>query len=586
MELRERGRGPAMICLLKRIAVPPFSGEHRAMRCGIFFPAELLVWLTAAALPAQGSDPAMTALEKFRTDKERELSDLVEPPPKEPEAWPDGAEVFLVQGYLNYDCVRIFRKDGKPLVERVRMTRTWFYSPKESYTAEQWTVTEDQLRETWNRARRIRTTELKMRPRPVSPMSSSSFQSSSHEASVLVRIVDAAGDPHFLNAERGRFWKGGVQKVEAIQTRALYEVFETLIPKEEAGAPFALTEWEPFLVRLLGENLPHLTAQPWRDRGRALLVEVALQLLGQAGGRGALERVREASRVDPFRDDSVRAETKILLRDRFDAGETARLIHETGRRQNAEVDFVRWLRELYFERDADGYRALLVDDLRKAGSSPEILRESIADLTRRYPEQQASLLEGVLEHPLSEVRVETALALLQKDPGHPGALATLDQVAGDPDASIPANDDWFSRFGRDRALDYLADERKPVPSSHRWTLERVERQLQLPWEDGRMVRRLIDQRSILAKSPPPTDAQIAAYRRTLNGPINKGIEIACEALVALDDRESAERIAELEAGRKSGPAWQEDPHAKYPWIDQYGIERLRKKLEKLKAAQP
>ncbi|HET6407846.1 MAG TPA: hypothetical protein VFG14_08185, partial [Chthoniobacteraceae bacterium] len=281
------------------------------MRCRIFMVSGAVALMFAGTSWAGDADPALAALEKLRTDKERELSELVAPSPKEPESWPAGIEVFLVEGYISYNCVRIFRKDGKPVVQRVKMTRSWFYSPKESYTAEQWGVTEDQLREVWNLAERIRTMGLKVQPRPLEAGGDSSFQrsfqSSSHEHSVLVRIQNPAGDARFLNAERGKSWSNGVQDLKAIQTRALYNVFEELIPKDHPGEAFPLAEWEPFLVGLLASYLPDLPDKPRSARDRLLLVEVSLQLLGQAGGLGALEVVRAAARVKDFRDESARA---------------------------------------------------------------------------------------------------------------------------------------------------------------------------------------------------------------------------------------------------------------------------------------
>jgi hypothetical protein len=40
-------------------------------------------------------------------------------------------------------------------------------------------------------------------------------------------------------------------------------------------------------------------------------------------------------------------------------------------------------------------------------------------------------------------------------------------------------------------------------------------------------------------------------------------------------------LDELEAGCNKRLSWQPDPEARYPWVDRYELERIRKTIEEL-----
>ena len=170
--------------------------------------------------------------------------------------------------------------------------------------------------------------------------------------------------------------------------------------------------------------------------------------------------------------------------------------------------------------------------------------------------------------------------MLEQDKNNEDALKALNRLVSDTKASIPADARWFAHFGRERALNYLASDRAPVPQEYRWDVARIETQLNQPWEDGRMINRLITMWSGLLNRYLPDDQQVAAYRRTLAGQINRGTVEACEALIKLQDKSSGNRIAEilqeLEANCNKEMVWKaKDSTAKYPWINKYDIERVR-----------
>lgn len=120
--------------------------------------------LEGAAESAQ--EAARSMLEGLRTEKDRALTTLVVPEGKEGAELPEGAEVYLIRGYINYTCVRIFVRDQKVIAQRVKMARSWFYSPKEDYSAKEWEIPPGDFARAWETVRLIREAAM---PRNVPP---------------------------------------------------------------------------------------------------------------------------------------------------------------------------------------------------------------------------------------------------------------------------------------------------------------------------------------------------------------------------------------------------------------------------------
>jgi len=543
---------------------------------------------------------AQRALEGLRKDDDRKLTTLMVPPGKEMAGLPEGAEVYLIRGYINYQCARIFIREGKAVAQVVKMSRTWFYSPKEDYSAEEWEIAEGDFAKAWEAIRLIQESDM---PRKQTPESTGAVRLSrimgSHDPTFYVRVWSNASAA-WEKAVRDITIIRGVQNFENMQTRAMVVVLENLIPKEGTGKPFALREWGPFLTQQLADCEILLQDSPFRlDKETTLLLETSLRLLGQMGYEPARtvilaveDKAMQAPPKAPWADEVLRetgyARQKIAIQAKFNPSEVGRMIHEHRRTLNPDRDFVQWLRDQYFAEDAEGYFALLAEDMRNPGTSEAILLESIADLQKRYPKSSGPSLEGVLGNASSEVAVQAALALLNADANHDDALKTLTRVAADAHASIPEEVHWSNHFGRERALDYLAAERSPVTPEYRWDAARIEQQLSLPREDGRMINRLISIWYGLTNKPMPDSQQIAAYRKALAEPYNMGTVNACSELIKLRDQASAKQIQEVMKELLSGcnrrMAWEEDPEAKYPWIRQSEIEQVERRLWDLLAS--
>ena len=79
---------------------------------------------------------------------------------------PPGAEVYLIRGYIDYQCTRLTWRDGKLRAERIRAGRTWFYNPKgESYEAQRFEIPAADFLRAWHAA----SLRLEAEAEPVQP---------------------------------------------------------------------------------------------------------------------------------------------------------------------------------------------------------------------------------------------------------------------------------------------------------------------------------------------------------------------------------------------------------------------------------
>ncbi|WP_237763875.1 hypothetical protein [Terrimicrobium sacchariphilum] len=566
----------------------------------------ICAFLFAMAQPARASksprELALRALEAQRTEDDRRLTTLTVPDPA-PGCLPNGAEIFVVSGYINYRCVRLFMQEGNALLQRITTTRSWFYSPEESYVTEEWELPPTEFAAVWEAARLIsQSTAVRKKPaRPKDPdgkfVSDRRMVSmSSHEPTYYVRVWSASRlwwDHGF----RGMSASDKVQDFEKVQTRAMTSLIETAFPEGTPGKPFALSAWGPFLAKQLEgsavalQGLPqHLTA------ANTITIDCSLRLLGQMGyepARPIIKAVAEDAEKSPsaaYWKESVLRECgyalrKIAIQERFDGEEVDRLIHSYGRRLNPDNDMVQWLRNQYFAKNPEAYFSILSRDLTAKNTPEVVLLESIKEVQDRYPSAGGPLLAGVLDHPSTEVSVHAAMALLKSSPDDAASLQALTRAASDPRATIPNDARSFSDFGREIALDYLSSRKNRIPPQYRWDSARIDQQLALPWEDGRMINRLISARVCLENKQFSDRDQITAYRKALAEPYTMGTAEACEELIKLDDRASADRIKEvlsaLRAGCNKGFRWEEDRDARYPWIGKADLTTIEESLPKI-----
>ena len=91
-------------------------------------PVKLLIFaVTAVALlkpivaETTSLDIAKSTVESLQKDDDRKLTTITFP--EMSAALPTSAEIYLIQGYICYDCIRIVWSDGKATAQRVKMTR-------------------------------------------------------------------------------------------------------------------------------------------------------------------------------------------------------------------------------------------------------------------------------------------------------------------------------------------------------------------------------------------------------------------------------------------------------------------------------
>ena len=451
------------------------------------FPASLFVLSVCACAAINfvnadttSLDIAKSTLESFRKDADRKLTTITFP--ENAVAIPTRAEIYLIQGYICFNCIRIVWCDGRAMAQRVKMTRTWFYSAKEGYTCEQFDISTGDFKKAWEAALLVRSAVMSVNtPKPRSPFSIG-HSSYSHEWTYFVKI-STDNDKHLLEwSVRGIKTNNDIQSFDDIQTRAISKIFSDLIPKESPNTPFELKSWGPFLTDLLTQGELVTTTSPARlDPKDELLIETSLRLLGQNGYAPALD-VINGLQVDAkqpalksdgldwqsrIRRETIYAKQKIEFQQQFDPEQATTIIHNFGRSILPDRDFVLWLREEFFKQKPGDYFALLSADIQNHQSSEDILRESISDLKTRYPDKATSLIPAVLNNTSSEVVSDAALALLEQDKNNEDALKALNRLVSDTKASIPADARWFAHFGRERALNYLASDRAPVPQEYR-----------------------------------------------------------------------------------------------------------------------
>jgi len=556
---------------------------------------------------------ATEALDSFRDEVHRERMDILWCTGEGSEApLPAAAEVYLIRGYIDYTCTRFVLRDGALRVQSVQVKRTWFYNPKgERYLAEEFQLPAAAFSRAWRAAGLLIGAKAVPLRQPARPeidesgafMVSASYsrRSSSHEPHVWVRLRGNPNlSPEYEGHVRGEKRRDGIQDFDELRTRAVFRVFSDMLPQGRdapRGTPFPLTEWAPFLteeVRAWTGRIPDDLTQEDLGAGDDLPLETSLRILGETGHEPALpvvnalqDRLTDATEKKTYKAWCIRREagyarTKIRLLTRWDAAEAVRLIHGNPRHWHADNDLAKWMRARLFERDPEAYFSQLVADTAEQAHDAALLRDTVAELAARYPGRALAEIRGLLDHASPEVAADAAFVLLRSRPDDAAALTVLDRLAGDTAVKIPSHDDWFQKFARVRALDYMRSE--GAPESVRWSSQRVRRQLAQPGEDGRMVHCLLSALDILG-DPAGDEEKAGAYRRVLSGPRNKGVLVACEELIELEDRASAPAIRraldEIAADCNKGFSWKPDPQALYPWTDKYDLERIRESLGKL-----
>jgi hypothetical protein len=332
------------------------------------------------------------------------------------------------------------------------------------------------------------------------------------------------------------------------------------VPKD-GGAAVPASVWAP-LLNVTMEEFPRQVDFDYGGTDR-LLIAVVLRVIGDAGDRRSLtlvterlERLTNRKSADFVVAQTVQqalaARTRLESRLDWDTERAETLLLENERERRIDKDLVAWVRGYYADQDHQGYLRLLVRHAQRPDASATLLSETLGELERRYGEAGAAALTDLLRNDAPKVRVEAALALLRL--GHADvALPALRRVAGDVTIRKPT---WLLRrdWPRSVAIAQLIE-------SGDWDVARMRSQLMTPGEDGIVIERL--DTALQEHDAPLTDVERReTYRRVLDGPRDGGMLVAMEALVALDDRPSYERmlaiVAEMSAPADS-PAGERDP---------------------------
>jgi hypothetical protein len=464
------------------------------MRIGRNF---LVVLLEAAILSAAcsfttraGEEPAAprrmaeAAMEAERDQRHREKMRIVWP--KDIPDCPDGSEVYLIDGYIDYRCRRL-TWDGKEVrIHTAECKRTWFYNAKgESFEATTSALDPEVFKDAWKAA-------MLLIAASVEPAKAEredahklgdlrlSYSSSSHQRSKWVRMTDAAS-VRYLHSVRGRRSSNGIADFEEMRNRAIFGLFEKLIEKKQSQ-PEPLATWASFLAADIARAANGIGPIPAAEQ--RLLLEPAFRILGETGHEAAAETIRaigeklKAGGEDywamSLREEAGYALKKIQLIARWDPAVARRLIRSNPHALYAQNDLSDWVRRRYFIQAPEAYHAQVLADIRECPDDVGLLRESIRELSEVFTGMSTDVIRTLMAHDDPEVAVDAAFAVLKAAPGDKDAAVLLDRLVSDPRAPINDSSDWFSKFARSRALDFVMSPQAPAGSP--WDAARIRNQ--------------------------------------------------------------------------------------------------------------
>lgn len=592
------------------------------------FQVVLILFMTAiiCEIPVRGGeappplqadlDPltlAQRELDRLRDDTHKREMKIRWPETKKPtsqallESIPDSAEAYLINGYINYTCTRLRWKKETVVADCIESKRSWFYNPKgESFPTYRFTIAPADFARAWVAAQLlIGASAVPLHPKTDDPSIGDSccYSSSSHEHYLFIQLTHPAVTL-FRNVCRGMGRnENNIQDFETLKTQAIHSLFDALCSSARNSLekqPFQLAEWDGFLTTEIKRTTENVSVEKMAESDR-LFLETALRIVGQSGCVAAESEIASL-RKKLETDDSLAhywarciceeaefALIKIEMQNRWNPQRAIEWIHGNPRRIHAQNDLSQWMRNFYFSRDTKGYHELLLGDL-KSNADHLLLRETLFELHTHFRGQDIDCISTVLSHNDPDVATDACYILLDQSrnsrPDIKPAIVVLDRLAGNSDTPIAPHSRWHDQFGRRKALEYMTA--IATDPSIRWSADRVRKQLEQV-EDGRIIDCLLTALDML-QSPASKKEEVAAYRRALLRPYSFGTLTACEELAKRNDVESAPIIRkilqELQAGCNAGLSWQNDPKAKFSWVDKYELEEIAKQWEKLETQKP
>ena len=556
--------------------------------------------LVVALVPiARADDPPGLALakqvvEELRGDAHRQKMRIVWPEHIE-ETPPEGAEVVLITGYIDYTLTRLVWHAGK--VEARTVTTTPFWSIQEkgwSFSAREFDVEPGEFAKAWSAARHVvGGHEERVAPKPATgPESCAGYGGrAAADASreyVRMRLADN-GAPLHVSDHLGSSRDGeGLPPWDEIRDRVCFRLFEPFIGKRKTRG-IDLASLAGFVLDEIRRATAH-TARglDWFD---ALPLTVALRVAGEAGGVSALDAVDQldaalssrprddwdAQEMRERLDDEIEiSRTKVGLRVRWDSAIAERLLRDDPQRRNWQRDLEGWIRPRFREHDPAGYLALAVKSFRVGAIDGESdVLATLAAIRKAHGSLPTEAARRLLTESSAPIRVEAARTLLAFAPADADATSVLLAVIDDPNVPI-ARTVPEVRWCRVDALNAAVESRILVSKDLR---------KRLVWRPDHafFIRALLDALTRLGE-PATRDEELAAWRRVLEGPLDFEVRTAVRELIALKDTTSRGRIvAALDRLEQEA---QKSAAARTVAIDADVVEALRRDLDARIPAEP
>jgi hypothetical protein len=560
----------------------------RRVKTGASLAAAIVAIAVLAPAARAGDSPGLAlakkAVEETRGDEHREKMRIVWPEIGD-ETPPEGAEVTLISGYIDYQLTRLVWRGGKVDVTSVATARTWFYNKEgESYRASIFDVDAAVFAATWAAARHVLAAhDERIEPEPREHGDDSgSYGSGSHESRqwIRLRLAGAKSAFHVSDSPRMRWNWERVHEWAGIQDGAVFLLFEPLVASRVARTELPLASCLPPVLDEIHRASVRMDLSHRGEHG--LLLEVCLRVAGETGNSETLDAVEaldtalseqrgDAYVADDLREEAGIARTKLRLTARWDSAEAARVIRENPHQKHWQEDLAKWVRRRFREKDLDGYTTLLIRDTARKGADPEDVKTALAELRGLRPEDRAAALARLLSDADPDVRVVAACAALDTHPADAKASATLLTIADDRAIAAPAYGIHVA-WCRIDALEAAAKRGLLGPDELRARLRDPRP------EHGYMVEALIE--ALRKTSEPASDDEArAAWRRVVDGAVELGVRHGVIALFNLHDVAFADRIAaaidRMEAAMKASAPGSDD-------LDAAFLERLRQGLAELR----
>jgi len=554
-------------------------GYDAAVR-GTTSAAVALVALAVLSSSARADDPPGLALakrvvEQQRGDEHKAKMRIVWPETIEATP-PEGAEVVLIDGYIDYEMTRLVWRGVKVEAGSVSTARSWFYNPKgESYVARTFDVDPKAFAAAWAAA--LYVAGAKDEPiDPATKLREDGIGGGSHAPQLWTRLRVADNPAPLFFADARSSWGAW----NCIRDVAIHECFVPFVPDDEVGPKKGVASepstWRAAITDEIRRGAERLDLS--YEGEHRLLLEVCLRVGGEVGDAvtlaaiGVLDRT---IRLDKHADDAARgridteigiARTKLGLALGWDSTKAADLIRAGQHQKHWQEDLTKWIRGRFRAQDPTGYAALLVEELDAGGPKYQ------DDLLARLDEVRELRLSGAagfarsrLDDKSAAIRVAAARALLALDPKDGAAVATILTAADD--APLVADTGKYRADAHPRidALNECLDRGLLTPKDVRARLDRA--------EDPKLIVSLLD---VLRRTPsPPTDDEArAAWRRLLNSSRPDSVFAAVSALLDLRDLDARELlVAALDRCLKGvplrGEQWRQDV-----------VARLRERIAK------